>query len=358
VNYKQPPRWPRKFMLLFATFLAFAGAAAIFVGQARGSESVESVKSQIADALRSSGQLSGYQIGIKYENGVAWLDGRVVDESQRQRAALITQSVPGVSQVVNRLELPISEEHEAGAYQNIGERVTALPEDANGCFLTVFTSDGWRSNPRELQVLGWFDALPRELQATGRFNPAPDLLRLKGQVKFNHYKPSDSMYGRYDGTAVGYEGKHFKPIINRGATGIVLQDASGTQIYWCFNAKIPADPKVLVAKIRAHLKSRHEVSAGGGCQGLFHRNKPNPCPGPCPGPCPNQVPGPQPNFTPVLPDEPDLGPDEEDELVQEEEKSDALMAILVAIAMLVVAGPVCLAIGYGISSKVDSARGG
>ena len=64
---------------------------------------------QIADSLRTSGQLVDYSIGVKYENGSAWLIGRVANEQQRQQALALAQQMPSVWQVIDKLDVKPSQ---------------------------------------------------------------------------------------------------------------------------------------------------------------------------------------------------------------------------------------------------------
>jgi hypothetical protein len=63
----------------------------------------QEVAEQIARNLRDSGQMSDYKIGVKYQEGVAWLRGRVVDEEQMNTALKLVFQTPGVTRVVNEL---------------------------------------------------------------------------------------------------------------------------------------------------------------------------------------------------------------------------------------------------------------
>jgi len=58
---------------------------------------------QIAKGLRDSGQLQDYKIGVKYQDGTAWLRGTVTSEEQMQKALSLAGNVEGVSHVINNL---------------------------------------------------------------------------------------------------------------------------------------------------------------------------------------------------------------------------------------------------------------
>ena len=61
---------------------------------------------RIAANLKSSGQLNGYRIGVKFQDGTAWLKGQVGDRQQMSAALTVTARTWGVKRVVNHLSLP------------------------------------------------------------------------------------------------------------------------------------------------------------------------------------------------------------------------------------------------------------
>ena len=65
----------------------------------------QEMANHIATALKESGQLSGYRVGVQYEDGVAWLYGTVTDKKQMQAAIDVTEQVDGVQHVVSKLEI-------------------------------------------------------------------------------------------------------------------------------------------------------------------------------------------------------------------------------------------------------------
>ncbi len=65
----------------------------------------QEVAQEIASALKNSGQLRGYKIGVRYQDGVAWLRGSVTDEQQKLAAERVVSQVPGVKQVINELAI-------------------------------------------------------------------------------------------------------------------------------------------------------------------------------------------------------------------------------------------------------------
>ncbi len=92
-------------MRRFIRALAIAGA---MLAPAWASADDQQIAQQIAGSLRSSGQLVDYSIGVKYENGTAWLLGRVASEEQRDRAIAMARKLPSVTDVVSKLEIKSS----------------------------------------------------------------------------------------------------------------------------------------------------------------------------------------------------------------------------------------------------------
>ena len=81
----------------------FAAAAAVTAFAASAFAGNQDVADQIARELRGSGQMSDYRIGVKCQNGTAWLRGSVANEEQRNAALNLAFHTPGVARVVNEL---------------------------------------------------------------------------------------------------------------------------------------------------------------------------------------------------------------------------------------------------------------
>ena len=69
----------------------------------------QEVADEIAVNLRDSGRLSDYKVGVKYQDGTAWLKGRVRDQEQMNAALKVVFQTPGVTRVVNGLTMDASE---------------------------------------------------------------------------------------------------------------------------------------------------------------------------------------------------------------------------------------------------------
>lgn len=65
----------------------------------------QEVAETIAANLRQSGQLHGYKIGVKFQDGTAWLRGQVASHEQMNTALRLVFQTPGVTRVVNNLTI-------------------------------------------------------------------------------------------------------------------------------------------------------------------------------------------------------------------------------------------------------------
>ena len=60
---------------------------------------------ELAFALKASGKMAAYRVGLKYHNGIVWLQGRVASPQQKAMAESLISQAPGVNQVVNQLAI-------------------------------------------------------------------------------------------------------------------------------------------------------------------------------------------------------------------------------------------------------------
>lgn len=116
----------RSFIFCLATAVAVSSLA---VNSTSGASGDENQAQQIAGNLKQSGRLKDYRVGVKYEDGVAWLSGTVTSDQQRQMAELVARNSPGVNHVVNKLEIE-NAGGEAGAIedQNIETASNSRPQ--------------------------------------------------------------------------------------------------------------------------------------------------------------------------------------------------------------------------------------
>lgn len=106
---------------------ALAGVAALMPAWAFGSD--QETAQQIADALRSSGRLKDYSIGVKFESGRAFLLGRVASEQQARTAVEMAQQLPDVESVENRLEIKASVQVDAAVRPTAHAAGTSMNRD-------------------------------------------------------------------------------------------------------------------------------------------------------------------------------------------------------------------------------------
>ena len=85
----------------------------------------QEVAEKIAASLRQSGQLKSYKVGVKYQDGTAWLRGQVSSREQMNTALRLVFQTPGVTRVVNDLTIgPGNEQGSAPSVQQVAGVVT------------------------------------------------------------------------------------------------------------------------------------------------------------------------------------------------------------------------------------------
>jgi len=92
----------RSFIFSLAFVTAVSGA--LFSAQGASAED-DNTAQAIAKNLKQSGQLKDYRVGVKYEDGVAWLMGTVTSRQQKQIAEQLARQSEGVEHVVSKLEV-------------------------------------------------------------------------------------------------------------------------------------------------------------------------------------------------------------------------------------------------------------
>lgn len=100
--------------------------------QASADESADrAAAQQIAADLKESGKMKDYRVGVKYQDGVAWLMGTVTSEQQKVMAEKIAGRSAGVDQVVNRLEVAAKQSDQAALEtpeeSTMGGQVAPMP---------------------------------------------------------------------------------------------------------------------------------------------------------------------------------------------------------------------------------------
>jgi hypothetical protein len=100
---------------LLTSFVVAAIAALVSTLALAGNQEVAD---QIARKLKHSGQMSDYKIGVKYQDGTAWLHGRVSSDDQMNAAVRITFQIASVNRVVNELTVAGSEVAQSAEDEN------------------------------------------------------------------------------------------------------------------------------------------------------------------------------------------------------------------------------------------------
>jgi hypothetical protein len=86
-------------------FLALLAAALPAISALADAPAEEQMAHRIGVQLKQSGQLHNYEIGVKFHDGVARLEGKVTSPEQRTAAVRLAQKVKGVSRVECKLEI-------------------------------------------------------------------------------------------------------------------------------------------------------------------------------------------------------------------------------------------------------------
>lgn len=119
-------------------FLGLAIASALLatgLPRATAATGNEQAAQQIASNLKESGMLKGYRVGVKYEDGVAWLSGTVTSQQQLKIAEQIARNTAGVDHVICKLEIVAPEGENlapVGYQQQVAQPRPAAPPAGRG----------------------------------------------------------------------------------------------------------------------------------------------------------------------------------------------------------------------------------
>lgn len=113
-------------MRSFIFGLALVTAVSGTMFSAEAARAGEDTAKTIANNLKQSGQLKDYRVGVKYEDGVAWLMGTVTSSQQKQIAERLARQTRGVQHVVSKLEV----EGGATADQQVQNASQELPAES------------------------------------------------------------------------------------------------------------------------------------------------------------------------------------------------------------------------------------
>jgi hypothetical protein len=112
-------------------FLALLAAALPAISAFAEVPADEQMAHRIGSQLKQSGQLHNYEIGVKYHDGVACLEGKVTSPQQRMAAVRLAQKVKGVSRVECKLAIA-SESRSSGdeQFELASATETISPDDS------------------------------------------------------------------------------------------------------------------------------------------------------------------------------------------------------------------------------------
>ena len=192
------------------------------------SRSNQEVAQDIANSLTSAG-LSGYEVEIRYKNGIASLIGEVENQEQAVRAQRACERISGVNQVLNKLTVkgrPVNIQQTAGYSPQAMQQLMAPPMTGLPQQPPVQQMQGYTAAPRQ--------ALPRyghAQQAGHQIYNQPNMPE--------HAWPSYAQYdnyaavtypGMYDASAWPYIGPYYPyPQVPMGWRAATLEWDDG---YW------------------------------------------------------------------------------------------------------------------------------
>ena len=132
----------RKVILGLAIAVVAWGPASLASADAAGDRAAAQ---QIAQNMKQSGQLRDYRVGVKFQNGVAWLMGSVTSAQQKAIAERIARETDGVERVVSKLEV-------TGDKATVTREVDAGLETLEVDLPAVVTTDLRLNEPRFIKL--------------------------------------------------------------------------------------------------------------------------------------------------------------------------------------------------------------
>ncbi|WP_231943814.1 BON domain-containing protein [Aeoliella mucimassa] len=186
----------------------------------------------VARSIKESGQLQNYRLGVKYQDGVAWLLGSVTSDEQQQTAVKLAQNIEGVEQVICKLEVegmatdqlvsPAAQVVETPA--PVQERLAAMP---------------MQQAPMQ-PVAGPAPVAPRQMAQMPR--PMAPGQATAIRTASNQGRPMPASY--CNGCTNGYPGGGMSPqpsgyVPNGGATGVSYDNAHMPGYAWPSYAAYP-----------------------------------------------------------------------------------------------------------------------
>jgi hypothetical protein len=137
-------------VLLLATAAALLLPASFAAAETAAEKSMAQ---EIGRQLKESGQLRNYRIGVKFQDGVAWLSGSVTDAQQLETAVRLTEQMGGVSHVVCQLEctsptVPTGRQASPNLFQAFEETKPAAAQSGPSNVVHAYSNDRPARGPR------------------------------------------------------------------------------------------------------------------------------------------------------------------------------------------------------------------
>ncbi len=119
-------------MRCFICSLAMAITVTSFVTQTSNAATGDQDQAQaIAKNLKQSGRLKDFRVGVKFEDGVAWLNGTVTSENQKRVAEQVARNSEGVTHVVSKLEVEGSDKALTDKDFEVASKLQEAPRPQN-----------------------------------------------------------------------------------------------------------------------------------------------------------------------------------------------------------------------------------
>jgi hypothetical protein len=156
----------------------FVVAAVTVVVPALAMAGNQQVAEEIANRLKTSGQMSDYSIGVKYQKGTAWLHGHVSSPEQMKAALRLTFKTASVDRVVNQLTIAPSDVDQPAKAElartnasEPGNRVT--PAGYNPLRDPNSSSLAKANQPQKMNLLARLEAVARRKPKAEASQPLP-----------------------------------------------------------------------------------------------------------------------------------------------------------------------------------------
>ncbi|QDU64490.1 BON domain protein [Planctomycetes bacterium Pan216] len=137
----------RNFGWVMAALLVPALTGSVFAG----SEENQQLADELAQVIKSSGRLSGYDLDIATEGGVVTLTGQVANEAQRAALMGMARQHPGVVAVADRVRVSGRDQVVPVGYEDVVPGAMPVEVDAAAPVMEGVVTDGVVADPMPVQ---------------------------------------------------------------------------------------------------------------------------------------------------------------------------------------------------------------